>query len=413
LNCAKPLDPLDKFCSYCGHNVTNLPTQIAQIASDIAKEKFEKLADRYSRMSDDDLKQLSGDMSQLTEVAQKALIREIVKRNLKDSRPTLDQARPDVSQLKTPQTDDLQHWDYEKMSDEELEQLRAADEKLHQPISQSLRSELNLRESKRVQASAAPPLPSIQIAQGIQASTSVAPQKIASAPYAKFVVHLLLSCLFTSAVIFALFDGFARNTTNFSVEASSLLLAIFFGWFARTSWKSISSIELGNEPMGRRRVRNLLVTSLVFVVLYLGLAALLGTVIGQNRAEAAQLNNDIDHQKELAGRIGKARNAVSDSIASYLTMYAGIESDVKDYSSTLLRLRDEIPVYNSKFPSQSEAMRKYATTIGKEIRRSELLKKEITSAKQIALLDAYLQADAWRSEMMPLLKEEDALDQSK
>jgi hypothetical protein len=146
--------------------------------------------------------------------------------------------------------------------------------------------------------------------------------------------------------------------------------------------------------------------------LYLGSAALLGSVIGQNRAEAAQLNFDIENQKELAARITKARNAVGDTIPCYLAMYTVIESDVK-YSTVLLRLRSELPVYNSKFPNEAAAMQKYSNTVEREIRRSDLLKKQIAIAKQIALLYEYQQGPAWRSEMLPILEEEDALDKSK
>jgi tellurite resistance protein len=94
-------------------------------------------------------------------------------------------------------------------------------------------------------------------------------------------------------------------------------------------------------------------------------------------------------------------------------MYAGIESDVNKYSTALLRLRNELPVYNSKFPNEAAAMQKYSNTIEREIRRSDLLKKQIAAAKQIALLYEYQQGPAWRSEMLPILEAEDALDKSK
>jgi hypothetical protein len=419
INCAKPLDPSDKFCSYCGHEVVHPQEQVSRIASDLATKNLEKLADRYSQMSTDELIRLSADLSQLTEVAQEALIRETANRGLKEPSTVLEQPNLSAPPIRQAATEGPPSWDYEKMSDEELQQLCAAFQKLHQPISDSLRSELELRASRRNQAVSTPPSSPTQIAPTIQSTATaqvpagVTPQKSQSAPYAKFAVLLLLFCLCASVGVFALFDALARDATSFAVESLSILLTLVFGWLGWTTWKSILKREPRNEAKSKRRVRNAVVTGVVFVILYLGLAALLGSIIGQNRAEAIQLNSDISLQKELADRITKARNAVSNYIPSYLVMYAGIESDVSNYSSTLLRLRKELPLYNSKFPAQAETMRKYANTIEKEIRRSDLLKKQIATAKQIALLDGDQQGPAWRSGMVPLLEEEDALDRSK
>jgi hypothetical protein len=58
-------------------------------------------------------------------------------------------------------------------------------------------------------------------------------------------------------------------------------------------------------------------------------------------------------------------------------------------------------------------MKAYANTIEREIRRSELLKKQIATAKKISELDEYQQAAAWQGDMIPILEEEDALDKSK
>lgn len=401
-------------------------SQVAQMASDIATRSFEKHAEHYSQMSGDDLVRLSGDLSQLTEVAQKALIIEIAKRGLKDSTPIPEQANLVAPPEKQRQNHVLPNWDYEKMSDDELHQLCAAHQKLHQPISDSLRRELDLRASRPATVATSAASPAIQASSFAQVSqtgaplpvpaqsaSAVAPRVTPSVPYARYVLLFLLWCLSASVGVFAFFDALARNTTAFAVEALSVSITLVFGWLGWTALKSILKNEPRNELKSRRRVRNTLVTSLIFVFLYLGLAALLGSVIGQNRAEAVQLNSDIENQKELADRITKARNAASDSIASYLAMYVGIESDLNNYSSTLLRLRQEIPLYKNKFPAQAEAMQKYSNTIEREIRRSDLLKKQIATAKQIALLNEYQQGQMWRSNMLPILEEEDALDKSK
>ena len=358
VNCAKQLNPSDKFCSYCGQMVMPQVHAEQTISENAAKSE-------------------------------------------------------------TPQTQNPTVWDFEKMSDEELEQLSAAHQKLHQPISDSLQKELDLRASRRVQADSASPSPS-QITTTVQSTAAtardpegLAPQKSSTAPYARFVVLFLLCCLCASTCVFALFDAAARNATDFGIEVIAILLTLVFGWFGWTTCKRIMESEPRNEPKSKRRIRNLLVTSSIFALLFLGLAALLGSVIGENRAEAIQLNNDITRQKDLADRITKARNAVSNTIPSYVAMYAGIETDVRDYLSTLMRLREELPKYVSKFPAQSETTRKFMNTVEREIRRSDLLMKQIATAGRIASLDEYQQGITWRSEMLPLLDEEDALDRSK
>lgn len=374
-------------------------------------------------MSSDDLVRLSVDLSQLTDIARTALTSEIEKRRLRDSPPVLEQANPVTPREKQPPPEELSDWNYQRMSDEELQQLCTAYQKLHQPISDSLRNELDARESRRIQPASITSSPQSHIGPTAQvtpaasviteATQAVPSAKGASTPYAKFVIQLLMACLCAFVGVFAFFDATARNTSAFGVETLSMVLAVVFGWFGWTTYKTILGIESKCELKSKRLSRKALVTSLIFVVLYMGLAALLGSIIGQNRAEAIQLNFDIEHQKELADRVTKARNSISNSIPSYLAMYTGIESDVNDYFSTLLRLKGELPLYNTKFPNQNETMQKYSGTIEIEIRRCNLLKKQITAAKQIALLDAYQQGPAWRSEMLPLLEEEDSLDRPK
>lgn len=372
-NCAKPLNASEKFCSNCGQKVALAATRIESNAGEIATE-IQRQVNHYSQMSSDDLIRLVAELDQLTSVAQKALVSEIANRGIKPSSQLAEQIKNHKSEVGQPQSEE------------------------------SAPTQLPVQIAPTIQGTETAP---ITVLAGATAQQST------NAPYAKFVIQFLLCCLCASACVFALFDASARNTTDFAVEGLAILLALVFGWLGWTTWKRILDSEPKNEPKSRRRARNLLVTSIIFALLYLGLAALLGSVIGQNRAEAVQLNDDITRQKELADRISQARNAVSNSVSSYVAMYAGIESDVRDYLSTLLRLREELPKYDSKFPAQSETTRKFTNTVEREIRRSNILMKQIATAKRIASLDEYQQGLTWRSEMLPLLKEEDALDQSK
>jgi hypothetical protein len=417
--CGKQLDPATKFCGQCGREVIHPQTQIANTASKLANQNFEKYAERYRQMSDAEIIRLSDQLEELTDVAQKALSMEISKRGLKGSSQTVETVRPASTVVDLPQSDKFADWDYEKMSDDELQQLAAAYQKVRQPINESLRIELEARSARRAQNT--PTVLSKQI-ETVQASLPIAttaesvraiPIKETSAPYGKFVAQFLVFCLCASVGVYSVFDASARNTTAFAIEIVSLVLCLVMGWIIRKTWKSVLDNESRNDSKSKHRIRSVVVTSLIFFVLYIGLAVLLGSVIGQNRAEAAQLDLDMDNQKKLAHRIGEARNSVSDSMSSYLAMYTEIGSDVDNYSATLLRLRNEIPVYISKFPKQTETMKAYANTVEREIRRSELLKKQIATAKKIAQLNEYQQAAAWRGDMLPILEEEAALDKSK
>ena len=70
-------------------------------------------------------------------------------------------------------------------------------------------------------------------------------------------------------------------------------------------------------------------------------------------------------------------------------------------------------MYDSKFPAQHLGTAKYQAFVERKIRRADLLTKQIAIAKQIESLGEYQQRIIWQRDMLPLLKEEDELDQSK
>jgi hypothetical protein len=243
------------------------------------------------------------------------------------------------------------------------------------------------------------------------ATLDILPQRNAGpVSYAAFVVRWLIICLFASVGVFAVFEASARNTVSLAIPLGAALITVFAGLGAARAWRSVLSREAGNA---RHRPRNILVAGTVFVLLYACLAAFLGSVIGQNRAESIEFEMDLHHQRELADRISRARNGAARNIPSYVAMYEAIEADVKEYASVLSKVRAEWDKYDSKFPTQHAATQKYKSSVDKEIRRSALLAKQIAVAKQIGLLEEPYQISYWRSEMVPLLNEEDTLDQSR
>jgi len=233
--------------------------------------------------------------------------------------------------------------------------------------------------------------------------------KVTAAPYAHFALQLFASCFSGAVGVFAGFEALARDTTAPAAIALSIVFTSVFAWSGRRTWRRITATEAKTDPKARRRIRNTIIASVVLVLLYLGVAALIGSVIGQNRAESIQFNTDVMRQKELARRITEARNSVTANIPSYVDTYTSLESDVTDYAATLSRLRAEVGTYDSKFPTQRQDTQRYRAVIETEIRRSELLAKQIAVAKRLALLDESSRWATWKSEMVPLLNAEDGL----
>lgn len=420
--CGKQLDPADKFCGQCGQEVTQTQTRIAKTASSIATQNFEKYAELYRQMLDDEIIRLSNQLEQLTPVAQKALIIEISKRDLKGSSETQGKTPLATASIQPRQREASADWDYGKMPDDELQQLFAAHQKLRQPVSDSLRLELDARRSRRIHDIATIPSKKDEDQEAFRLTTPVSttagsarvvsPAEETSAPYGAFVAQLLFFCLCASVGVYAVFDSLARNTTAFGIEAACVVLCVVAGWMTWKTRKSILRKESRNDSQSKRRLKSVVVTSLIFFVLYLGLAGLLGFGIGENRADATQLDLDLKTEKEIARRITEARSSVDESIPSYVEMYKNIEPEMVEYMSSLRKLREDWQKYEERFPAQREAARKNIAFAEKELQRSDLLTKQIAVAKEIEFLDADQQRAIWSRDMSPLLEQEDALDKT-
>lgn len=259
-----------------------------------------------------------------------------------------------------------------------------------------------------------------QTSQTFTARTSIAedlevnaPQRPTASPYAMLVCQALAVCFVFSVSIFTACEGPAiSRPSSFAIAVVSLCFAIVVAWGIRKTWLKIVVTETSDGKAASRR-RRFLTTTIVMMLLYCGLAGALGFVIGQNRVESIQFDLDTGHQKELASRITQARSAVESNIPSFLQMYKAIDPDVKDYAATLLSVNSELVIYDRKFPAQHAETEKYQASVDKEIRRAQLLTKQIAMATKIEPIDLDHQLQLWRDEMMPLLKEEDALDNLK
>ncbi len=236
------------------------------------------------------------------------------------------------------------------------------------------------------------------------------PAPASAAPYPAFVLSLLGFCLLVSVPIFVLFEPLPHKSITSPIFGISLLSALALGWNVRIAWRLILTSEPESVIGAKETHRSVLRTTVIIVLLSFGLAAFLGHIIGQNRKEAIQLNVDIEHQRELVRRISATREVESEDLPSYVSMYLGLEPQVAEYKSTLLRMRTELVIYDAKFPEQNSQTQKFKASVEREIRRSNLLDKQIAVAKRMAQLAETEQRVLWKTEMVPLLEEEDKLD---
>jgi hypothetical protein len=234
------------------------------------------------------------------------------------------------------------------------------------------------------------------------------------APYAKFVLSFLCSVLLIAGAIFGFADALVRHQWDGTVWIGlSLLAAIFLAVGARKYLKRILIVETKSDAKFKRRHRHVAVTSAVVVVVFFTIAAATGTAIAQKRTILVTYNTDLEREVGLADRLGKAQSAGERTIASQLQVYAAIEPIVLDYESTLIRLRTETGSYDTEFPENHQRTSENIGIFEHELKRSRILKQEIDVAKQIGALDSDGQMAAWRSDMQPLLDQENALDSAR
>jgi hypothetical protein len=165
--------------------------------------------------------------------------------------------------------------------------------------------------------------------------------------------------------------------------------------------------------MLKRRHRRVLRNSAIIILLLFTSAAIVGAAIGQNRAESVQLAADLGRMNTVGDRITKARNAVEANIPAYVLMYKTIEPDVQELDPTFRRLKTELALYDGKFSAQHEQTFKSIAAMETGLRRMTLLKQQIELAKQIEVLNPSQQFGAWKTQMLPLLDSEEALDKTK
>jgi hypothetical protein len=227
-------------------------------------------------------------------------------------------------------------------------------------------------------------------------------------PYAAFVFRSLGFALCVSVVAFEIGNNLAhgqwRSATS-SVVAS--VVAIIFLLSALNRWARIK--KFGDSAVYRKK---LLTRSIVFAVLFVITAAIVGSAIGKTGKETAEMVADLGEMSRIGDRISQARNAAARTVPAQIAMYNSIELDVGKFDTVLHRLQGELAVYEAKFPENHDEIGRSIHSIEVSLRRASILRQQISVAKEIAPLDPTAQWAAWQGKMQPLLSAEDALDKN-
>ena len=241
-------------------------------------------------------------------------------------------------------------------------------------------------------------------------ATASSVEQTQAPPYAAFVLRMLFCAVLIAFAILNIALSIPRNRWDqTSSTAVAIIAAILLARAAHRSWHGVLISEPQTDTV-RRRNRKVILTSTAIVITLFLIAAVTGTVIGQGREELLHVNADSELMSEIGKRISTARTEAERTVPEQLRMYTAIESDVGEFDSALRRLRTELAAWDSHHPEQHESTIKSISAVDIALRRSELLKQQIATAKRIDQLDATQQWAVWVSEMKPLLQREDALE---
>jgi len=265
---------------------------------------------------------------------------------------------------------------------------------------------------RQLDQSASPPLTLKEVPQQVDDVLQIQP--CAPPAYASLAILSIGSMLGASVTAFALADWVARGqrTSTPPIIASTIFCLLLLALAVRKAGR-LRSIGASNVDVLLCR-RKLVRSSVVFAVLFLGTAALVGNGIGSSGAETNNLIADVNKMSQLGERVSNARNTAEQTVPAQVEMYKSIEPDVEQLNSVLLKLKDEWQTYDKKYPSQHETVTKELSGIDTGIRRMTLLHQQIATAKEIGNVDdnADEQFRMWQLTMQPLLNQENQLDAS-
>jgi hypothetical protein len=229
-------------------------------------------------------------------------------------------------------------------------------------------------------------------------------------PVVRFVLLALGTMRSISVIAFGVADDIARSGLSIWIP---LLVAIFVLPFllyhAGKTLGSLKRLSFANEAVGQARIR-LLRQSIVFGVLFLAIASAVGYAIGTSGNETLRLIADEDRYTKIGDRISEQRNSAANTLAGQIAMYDKLEPDVRTFAAICATLHEELTVYDEKFPGQHQTTGASLHHIDNGAKRAALLLQQIEVARRIAPLNEPQQWIVWKSDMQPLLDQENALN---
>jgi hypothetical protein len=227
-------------------------------------------------------------------------------------------------------------------------------------------------------------------------------------PYERFAIPYFFALVSAAAVLLIVTEhlgGKHWNDNIVMVVAVSAL--IIFGLMSMKHWRAV---KVGLNPIRDRANFASLRKGLSFASLtILFFVAIAGYMLGESREAQRKFNEDLAKYSELGERISDRRSQVSENIPSWISMYQAIEPDVIELKSLIPNMKSEFVAYGKRYP-HLKFIEKSVQNVAVTGERMVLLERQIAIAKRLELLDSETQSEIWKSEMLPVLQEEDKLD---
>ena len=221
-------------------------------------------------------------------------------------------------------------------------------------------------------------------------------------PYAIFVALVLGLSLCLAILAFKTADDVAHGYLHiFPVATIAAVLAAGFMIPLPAIWNKIESRD--QNALAQRRV---LVLSIIFLLLFVGVSALTGEAIGAMGREIGQFLADSAERRRLGKDIAEVRGSMQGSIPSQIAIYKELGPEAERFDLVLHRLEIELPIYEQKFPAQHSNLSATLRWVETDLSRNDLLKREVQVAADLEFLGTTTQEKLWKERMQPLLDEE-------
>ena len=176
-----------------------------------------------------------------------------------------------------------------------------------------------------------------------------------------------------------------------------------------STWNKIERLDPDRSVVQQR----VLVLSMLFLLLFVGISAVAGSAIGITGKETGQLLADSEERRILGKAITQVRGSMQGSIPSQIAMYKEIGPAVDRFDVILHRLEIELPAYDRRFPTLHLNTFTTLRWVETDLRRNDLLKHEVQVAADLELSDAATQEKLWKERMQPLRDAEEEYAPSK